>query len=526
MFKEINFRPELVAIDRRRWFKFCRPKILVVTDGLNFDPNDGFGLTQFVDTIQSASIYGTTPTVVKAHTGADPNADIPNFSFDDPTNGLTKSRYDVVFVFGIGGEFSALPQSEVDAIATFMEAGGGVFATGDHEDLGAGMSMNVPRVRNMRYWLAAETPDFGDDTRLSTNLPGDNDTYEFADQSDVHPQRLYVNYRTDAGGVGDPHPLLQSAALGPIEVFPDHPHEGECRIPADLNTMFTLAGENKQEWPDAISGGGKVVPEMVAMSMSHGDAFPGKDALTPRAFMAIVAYDGHRASRGRVATDATWHHFVNINIDGTDSGRSGLQDAMGNDTQDMLKIREYYKNLASWLMPKRRRICLYAPWIIAEVLRYPLFEEIRIPLLQDAGAEHLNRLGAQVFKSLSGRFPDWQAKQLLDDALEAGVGLKQAGALMTATRDFGRLGGKELANAAIGGMASAIIETAVVNKDKQEIDVDELFVPAALAAAKLAAEKYYQHSLDDLHRIQGLYKEILRDLQTPQTAKKEKAAVA
>ncbi|MGB5456417.1 MAG: hypothetical protein WBO16_02455 [Gammaproteobacteria bacterium] len=218
----------------------------------------------------------------------------------------------------------------------------GVFATGDHEDLGAGMRMNVPRVRNMRYWLSSEIPDIGDTSRLSTNLPGDNDIYEFADQSDTHPQRLYVNYRTEAGGIGDPHSLLQGGPLGPIEVFPDHPHEGECRIPTNLNTAFTLGGDEKDEWPGVITGGGKVVPEMVALTMPHGDAFPGKEALAPRSFMAIVAYDGHRANRGRVSTDATWHHFENINIDGTDSSRSGLQDSMGNDTPDMLKIREYY----------------------------------------------------------------------------------------------------------------------------------------------------------------------------------------
>ena len=526
MFPEINFRPELVAIDRLRWFKFCRPKILVVTDGLNFDPNDDFGLTQFISTIELATIYGTTPTVVKAHTGSDSNADITNFHFDDPNNGLSKSRYDVVFLFGVDREFSALPQSEVDAIAAFMEAGGGVFATGDHEDLGAGMSKDVPRVRNMRYWLSSETPDIGDTSRLSTNLPGDNDIYEFADQSDTHPQRLYVNYRTEAGGIGDPHPLLQSGSLGPIEVFPDHPHEGECRIPTNLNTTFTLGGDEKEEWPDAISGGAKIVPEMAALTMSHGDAFPGKEALTPRSFMAIVAYDGHLANRGRISCDATWHHFVNINIDGTDSGRSGLQDSMGNDTPDMLKIREYYKNLASWLMPKHRRICLYTPWIIAEILRYPLFEEVRIPKLEDASADQLNRLGDLVIKSLANRFPVWQARQMLDDALESAIGVKEVRTLNTIAQDFGRLGGKELSNAAVGGMVSAVIETALVNKDKQEIDVDALFVPAATKAARLAAEKYYHHSMDDLQRIQNLYKDVLRSLQNPKAARKQKNVAA
>lgn len=55
------------------------------------------------------------------------------------------------------------------------------------------------------------------------------------------------NYRTDAGGIGNPHPLLQGGPLGPIEVFPDHPHEGECRVPSDLTTTFPLDGGNPRE---------------------------------------------------------------------------------------------------------------------------------------------------------------------------------------------------------------------------------------------------------------------------------------
>jgi hypothetical protein len=39
-----------------------------------------------------------------------------------------------------------------------------------------------------------------------------------------------LNFRTDAGGVGNIHPLMQMPGSPPggrsIEVFPDHPHEG------------------------------------------------------------------------------------------------------------------------------------------------------------------------------------------------------------------------------------------------------------------------------------------------------------
>lgn len=523
---EINFRPELIPIDRTHLFRFCRPKLLIVTDGLNYSSTNGFGLTQFINSLAAGTIYGMTPIIVKATRGADPNADISGFQFDHPTHGLTKSRYDVVFLFGSYREGSALPPGESTAIATFMQAGGGVFATGDHEDLGAGLSKDVPRVRNMRYWLSSETPDIGDTTRLSTNLPGDNDGYEFEDQSDIHPQRLYVNYRTLAGGVGNPHPLLQGGPLGQIEVFPDHPHEGECRIPGNLNTTFTLGGSNHDEWPNATSGGGKVVPEMVALTMSHGDSFPGKEALTPRSFIAIAAYDGHRANVGRVATDSTWHHFLNINIDGTGSARNGLQDNLGNDTPDLQKIRAYFKNLAAWLMPKHRRLCLSIPWLVNEFLRYPLFEEVRLFPLKQAEAVQLHKLGKQVIQALAHTYPLWQADTLIADALEQALGSDEAGNLLALSQDFGRLSGSELALAALGGMVTAIVETTVKHAKAEDIDVDKVFLPAAAEGAASATEKYYKHSLHELQQLHSLYQDVAHCLEKPPSRKKEKAAVA
>ncbi len=526
MFNEIDFRPELAAFDRFVLFRPCRPKVLVVTDGLNFAPDDDFGLTQFVDTLAGSPIYGMTPTIVKAHRGVDGNADIQGFRFNDSSHGLTINRYDVVFLLGFGREGAALPAAELDAVKTFMQAGGGVFATGDHEDLGAGMSKDLPRVREMRYWLDTETPDFRDDTRLSTNLPGDNDIYEFDDQADTHPQRLYVNYRTDAGGIGEPHPLLQGGRLGPIEVFPDHPHEGECHLPSDLTTTFALGAANHDEWPQATVGGGRVVPEMVAMSMSHGDAFPGKDPLVPRSFMSIVAYDGHRARVGRVSTDATWHHFVNVNIDGTDSPRDGLQSPPGTDTPEMTKIRQYYKNLASWLMPKRRRLCLAFPWVIAEVLRYPLFEEIRVPVLKEAGPEWLHRLGEQVSDALGMAHPGWQAKALEADALELAIGEESAARLLGLGRGYGRLSGREVALSALGGLVISAIETTVKVRDKQDIDVDKAYVPGATQAAKLAVERYRQCSLEQIQSIQDLFQQALGGIAASDKSREPRAAAS
>jgi hypothetical protein len=108
-------------------------------------------------------------------------------------------------------------------------------------------------------------PDQFGISRLSTNLPGDEGIYHFDDQSDRFLQRLYLNRRTEAGGGEDidiPHPLMQfkgfDGSIRAIVHIPDHPHEGECIIPEDLETTFLLDGEKKREWPLEIGGGGAV----------------------------------------------------------------------------------------------------------------------------------------------------------------------------------------------------------------------------------------------------------------------------
>ena len=45
----------------------------------------------------------------------------------------------------------------------------------------------------------------------------------------------------------------------------------------------------------------------------------------PRAFGVIGAYDGHQGGVGRIAVDSTWHHFININIDGTGTSQQALK---------------------------------------------------------------------------------------------------------------------------------------------------------------------------------------------------------
>jgi hypothetical protein len=363
-----------------RFTKGSRPRVLVVTD-MWFSKNaasivraDGFSLSQFVNTLLEAGMEVTRANLL--NTDGEPEGtllgeDGNGFKFDDPNDGLSREKYDVCFIFTFEDEARSrfgvpiLEDSELAAIKRFMEEGGGVFATGDHEDLGARTAKDIPRVRNMRKWFwdqfdrenPTNAPSADLSNRLSTMLSGDDEIYEFADESDAHPQRVYLNRRTSAGGLGYPHPLMQAKDSNGNNVaivhIPDHPHEGECVIPENLETTFDLDGETRQEWPMEIGDDNRVSPEIVAKSMSHGGEGFGKLPLEPREFIAIAAYDGHRAGVGRVVTDATWHHFLDINIDGT--GRqplyNGLRNTDGTDKPELVLLRQHWQNLAEWLMP-------------------------------------------------------------------------------------------------------------------------------------------------------------------------------
>jgi hypothetical protein len=499
----IDFRATIKEVRLHGVFRECTPKLLVVTDNLNYDAGDDFGLTQFVGALAASTIHGMTPQVIKAARGAMANADIENFDFTDAAHGLRIGRYDVLFLFGIDRESNRLPAPEVDAIARFMQAGGGVFATGDHEDLGAGFSAELPRVRSMRFWRFSETPNIGNTTRLSTNLPGDDSVYQFTDQSDRHPQRLYLNYRTDAGGIGNPHPLVQGPPSHPaIEIFPDHPHEGECRLPRDLTTRFTLDGIEVDEWPAASGGGGRVAPEGVARTMSHGDAFPGKQALEPRDFLSIAAYDGHRAGVGRVATDATWHHFVNTNLDGTLSPWSGL------DAPERELVFQYYRNLATWLMPAKTRRCLRFPWIITHLRRFPLFEELRVEPLAETDGAALHDIGLALTRSVAAREPRWLAEVLVADALADALGAERAQVALGLGAQYGRLSPRELGLAALGGVVVGAVTALDEAKDRREIDPHALFDPLVAKAAAVGIQRYVDAYRRDLRAIDELVADI------------------
>ena len=240
--------------------------------------------------------------------------------------------------------------------------------------------------------------------------------------------------------------------------------------------------------------------------MSHGDEFPSKQALVPRSFAAIVAYDGHRSDVGRVVTDATWHHFININIDGTGAtGREGLMPG-GSDTPEMTALRQHWVNLADWLMPAKVRRCRRWPFLFEELHRYPLWEIARIPD-GDAELERLEALGDQVVQALAARLPGWRVASLVEDAfIEAAGGRAKAAAFLKAARRFGEVSSERAGIAALGAGLAEVVRAVEGVKEADRGAIEE----AALKGMRRGLSLSVRRMREDVDRLRDVLEPLDR----------------
>ncbi len=366
----------------------CRVRVLLVTDGILDFSGAGFGLRTFVETLLTMPGSQVRFRITLAHMEAragdammDGDARIqgrvPEFKFDNAAH-FKPADFDEVWMFGIATSYARdrnaqgnpvssakypanrLGDAELAALATFMDGGGGLFATGDHGSLGQCLGGSVPRAQAMRLWQddASGTVSMGGPNRNDTNRPGDPGS-QFNDQSDDIPQEIQPELFHSRSGfwrLSYPHPLL-CGPRGVIKVMPDHPHEGECLAPANPDPAL---------FPGANAAG----PRPIVISKSSvlpGTVSGTKDPTAlQQPFGGICAYDGHAAARGRVVTDATWHHFVNINLVGdagatppktlgflaSPAGQAHLED-----------VKTYYRNIAVWIARPENITCMNRRWI-------------------------------------------------------------------------------------------------------------------------------------------------------------------
>lgn len=379
------------------FLKPCKVRLLLVVDGLDYS-DDNFGLSAFIRTLLDMPGRHVRFQITLAHIdNASPSEmmdgetrivnRITNFRFDNLAH-FSPDAYDAVFLFGIEDSFRGrgndangapspsdrLSDTELRALTLFMNSGGGLFATGDHGSLGRALCHAIPRARNMRLWqstasqIADDEVSMGGARRNDTNRRGNDLSSDFNDQSDDVPQEIQPKIYSRRQGLFRytfPHPLL-CGPNGMIRVMPDHAHEGECIEPADPNLNLNIGGALGPEYPPAAGGGARPLPEIISTSSVLTGITSGfKDPTVAQSFGGISAYDGHRAGIGRVVTDATWHHFVNVNLTGDRDSPAGSPKRLGflatpAGQAHFEQIKAYFRNLAVWLSRPELISCMNA----------------------------------------------------------------------------------------------------------------------------------------------------------------------
>ncbi|KZB87010.1 hypothetical protein [Amycolatopsis regifaucium] len=309
-----------------------RPKIRILfyTDLVGLSGNNGFALG-----ILRELIVGNQPffaqfevELINRHEGG------------HAVNKLTADvlgRYEQVWFFGLlqcnmpGEPENELVDAEVAALRSWMDAGGGVFVSGDHSNprpagadpslpdylnLGRALGHRIPRAGELRVWN--DRPDSSVEFSHNTHQPdpwGSDIDMPIPNDLDPYPQELILRKRA-----GRPHALFQGRR-GPITVFPDHMHEGQLLIPERYP---------EDVWPTGRTGQPK--PEIVAR---------GTDKRNGQVYGVSSVYDGAAAGVGRIVADSTWHHYFDLNLWGFQKGGEVLD-----------RLTEYYVNLVLWLTPK------------------------------------------------------------------------------------------------------------------------------------------------------------------------------
>jgi hypothetical protein len=321
--------------------KPCEVRILIYADGLMTFTGGTFGGLQHVKTLLESNAYPHVDfDITTAHReGVDTTATITSAVKLTDLNLI--DSFDEVWFFGHreANIIHGLTTAERTLLDEFMTKRaesnvlkqGGVLVTGDHSNLGEAIGRPITRAGEMRRWDVD-----GDGARRYSSLeegPDANLTFDDQDQRDDRPQTIhYTRFPVDApAGVKlQPHPVL-CGPDGPIDVLPDHQHEGEAVVPTTLTTAWPTNASGHQEQPFVIAFGDIKDPQV------HY-----------RQFGLISAYNGHTGDVGRIVADSSWHHWVDLNLLGleaTPAGQAALK-----------KIEAYFLNCGLWLAPPQKQL--------------------------------------------------------------------------------------------------------------------------------------------------------------------------
>lgn len=373
-------------------------QVLVVLDGTYRFDTDPSGEKDFTYTALVNALTGAGFTVTRAHRENDATPGVLT-SFNFAAADVDLLAFDVIWLIGfrgrnVTGSSGGLDLSgpEIAAITRFMDAGGGVFATGDHDGIGADMCGRIPRVRAARCWYGegdghSPMPNgfprnfhpLGSIRADTTQTNPASDYSEFAapfvwfeNQSDSVPQPITPTS-------SPAHPILRRDGSD-IVIYPDHMHEGQTlgEVPGyDYDQTLEFDGENFVEFPSVA--GEQPKPEVIAtgqvLENANRSAATGSISdtaiATAKTVNTLSVYDGRRAGVGRIVTGATFHHYIDINltgdadvVPGSPQTRAGADAAKGQGfahpgaEERFADIQAVFVNITHWLARPRPQIRL------------------------------------------------------------------------------------------------------------------------------------------------------------------------
>jgi hypothetical protein len=407
--------------------------ILIVADGyVNFGGfgDNFFSLSILVDVLKKSSGLPMQFCITQAYRG---KTNEPGVKSGFKFSAKELKKYNEVWLFGNNpGPEGRLDKAELRALFDFMNCGNGVFATGDHDDLGAALCGEVPRVRSMRRWAKPDQPYFESPLRLDTLRKGEDNFYQFSDEFDNAPQELFLIMRSDPPTtISCPkayaHRIL-CGAKGEIKYLPDHRHEGECLEPTCLTETFDFGAGKLPEYPTRY--GHQEVPKVIARARvfephttdNQSECFP----VTQRdSFGAIAAYDGQQVEVGRVVVDSSFHHFIFMNVAGFRKA-SQIPGSIGDRVYE--QITNYFRNIATWLAPSTMQDDMRNRTLWAACWAYPLNEallSVGKKVLEAKEWRSILHVGAAARSTLAGMGFDCEALHWTSDLIKIMGGSNQ-----------------------------------------------------------------------------------------------------
>jgi hypothetical protein len=180
--------------------------------------------------------------------------------------------------------------------------------------------------------------------------------------------------------------LFTMPSGGQLSAYPDHMHEGmatdlsDTTNPDPRTVTYVNQGVTIQEYPSTASAGQPVPQVLMTLKTTAGHATPSSETFHGGAwdetgasvqFGGVSAYDGRPVGVGRIVTDSTFHHFVDINVIGDpgntvpnpsptslnpDHGvvpvyaRNGFNSSATGQGY-LAQFAQYWLNLVNWLAP-------------------------------------------------------------------------------------------------------------------------------------------------------------------------------